>query len=158
MKPIPLLGALAVTLVACSPDPISPGVAQLVGRWRSPTQSLQPHGTMEGLFIVAADGETENHVLTRGVYSNQGAGGLSTHEVLYGHIGVNGDKFLIHRDSLVTMDAFYGSTSRHVQRDFSGWPQDSTQYQIRANELHLQFYTYPADAPVLTHSVLYRVF
>ena len=158
MKPIPLLGALAATLLACSPDPVSPGLSQLVGHWRSPTQSLQPHGTMEGLFIVVADGATENHVITRGVYSNQGAGDVSTHEVLYGHIGVSGDKFVIHRDSLVTTDVFYGPTYRYVQRDFTGWPRDSTQYRVRGNELHLEFYTYPADAPVLTHSVLYRVF
>jgi len=54
------------------------------------------------------------------------------------------------------MDIFYGPTHRHVQRDFSGWPRDSTQYQIRANELHLEYYSYPADAPVLTRRVLYR--
>jgi hypothetical protein len=112
---------------------------------------------MDGLFIVGADAETENHVTTRGVYPNQASGDLSTHEVLYGRIGVGQGKFVVHPDSLVTTDVFFGPTYRHVQRDFSGWPRDSTQYQIRANELHLEYYSYPADAPVLTQRVLYRV-
>ncbi len=158
MKAIPLPAALvAAALVACSADPVSPGLSQLVGHWRAPSQPLQPQGTMDGLFIVRADATTEDHVMTRGVYSNQAPDDPSAHEVLYGHIGVREDKFVIHPDSLVTTDLFYGPTYRHVQRDFSGWPQDSSQYQIRGNELQLEYYRYPADAPVLTRRVLYRV-
>jgi len=109
MKPISLLATLvAAALMACSSDPVSPGLTELVGHWRSPTQSLHPQGTMDGLFIVGADAEVENHVITRGVYPNQASDDLSAHEVLYGHIGVSEDKFVIHPDSLVTTDVFYG--------------------------------------------------
>ncbi len=51
----------------------------------------------------------------------------------------------------------YGPTHREVQHDFSGWPRDSTRYEIHANVLVLEFYTYPADAPVLTRQTLTRV-
>ena len=158
MKPLPLLTTLvAATLIGCSSDAVSPELTQLVGHWRSPTQALQPQGTMEGLFIVGIDAEIEDHVFTRGLYPNQASDELSAHQVLYGRIGVSEDKFVIHPDSLVTTDVFYGPTYRHVQRDFGGWPRDSTGYQILANELHLEYYSYPADAPVLTQRVLYRI-
>jgi len=158
MKPFPLPATIvAAALIACSSDPVSPGLTHLIGHWRPPTQPLQPQGTMDGLFIVRADAGIEDHVITRGLYPNQASDDLSAHEVLYGHIGIGEDKFVIHTDSLVTTDVFYGPTYRHVQRDFSGWPRDSTRYQILANELHLEYYSYPADAPVLTRRVLYRV-
>ena len=82
---------------------------------------------------------------------------LNLLRVVAGDPAQDDEERVIHPDSLVTMDTFYGPTYRHVQRDFSGWPRDTTQYQIRANELHLEYYSYPADAPVLTRRVLYRV-
>jgi hypothetical protein len=111
---------------------------------------------MDGLFVVTASGATENHVISRGLYG-QSANELSMESVLYGHIAISGDKFLITPDSLVTHDVFYGPSHREVQRDFTGWPRDSTRFAILANALELEFYTYPADAPVLTRQVLYRV-
>jgi len=157
MKLLSLLTTLiTAALSACSSNALGPGLGELVGHWRPLTQSLQPRGTMDGLFIVGTDGATEDHVITRGVYPNQASGELSTHEVLYGRIGVNRDKFVIYPDSLVTTDVFYGPTYRHVQRDFSARSHDSTQYQIRGDQLHLAYYSYPADAPVLTERVLYR--
>jgi hypothetical protein len=146
----------ALAVFACG-DVLSAQFAQLVGRWRPSTQSLQPRGTMDGLFVVSADGATENHVITRGVYSDQSPGDLSGRSVLYGQIVVRGDKFIITPDSLVTHDLFYGPTHRHVQREFTGWPRDSTRYAIEGDQLVLEYYTYPADAPVLTRRVLSRV-
>ena len=146
---------LTVVGLACG-EVTSAEFAHLVGRWRNPTESLRPRGSMDGLFIVSADGATENHVVTRGVYSDQSLGDLSSRSVLYGHIGIRGDKFIVTPDSLVTHDAFYGPTHRHVQRDFTGWPRDSTRYTIKGDRLFLEYYTYPADAPVLTQRVLFR--
>ena len=146
----------ALGIVACAGDGVSPDLGQLVGEWRPPTVRLQPRGTMDGLFAVAANGATENHVISRGLYG-QSANELSMESVLYGQIRISGDKFLVTPDSLVTHDVFYGPSHRDVQRDFTGWPRDSTRFAIRANVLELEFYSYPADAPVLTHQVLYRV-
>ena len=150
----PLL--LAVGILACAGDSVSPELGQLVGNWRPPTVQLQPQGTMDGLFVVMANGATENHVISRGLYG-QSADELSMESVLHGHIGISGDKFLITPDSLVTHDVFYGPSHREVQRDFSAWPRDSTRFAIQANVLQLEFYSYHADAPVLTRQVLYRV-
>jgi hypothetical protein len=152
-----LCTVISATVLACSSDPLTSALGGLVGRWRPQTQALQPRGSMEGLFIVTDHGQTENRVITRGVYPDQGANDLSSHQVLYGRIGTGTDKFVIHPDSLVTQDLFYGPTHRDVQRDFSGWHRDSTSYDIRGNELHLEYYTYPADEPVLTRQILYRV-
>lgn len=112
---------------------------------------------MEGRFVVTPLGRAENHTITRGLYQGQASDELSSEQVLYGRIAVGTDRFIIYPDSLVTRDLFYGPTYRSVQRDFSGVPHDSTSYAIRGNELHLEYYSYPADAPVLTQRVLYRV-
>ena len=153
---LPFLLLIPAAVLGCAEDVVSPELGALVGIWSPPTQQLQPQGTMEGLFIVRADGVAEQHVIARGLYG-QSADEISLRSILYGHIGVNGSKFLISPDSLVTHDAFYGPTHRDVQRDFRGWPRDSTRYAIHANVLVLEFYTYPADAPVLTRQTLTRV-
>jgi hypothetical protein len=59
-------------------------------------------------------------------------------------------------DRLSVVDVFYGPSNRSVRRDFTGWPLDSVRYAVRGDELHLEFYTYPADAPELTRQVLYQ--
>ena len=155
-RALPVLLPLAVAVLGCGEGVVSPELGGLLGIWSPPTQQLQPQGTMEGLFIVRADGATEDHVIARGLYG-QSANEVSLQSILYGHIGVNGNKFLISPDSLVTHDEFYGPTHREVQRDFRGWPRDSTTYEIHVNVLVLEFYTYPADAPILTRQTLMRV-
>lgn len=65
--------------------------------------------------------------------------------------------FAIQPDSVVTCDLFYGPSHRSVKRDFTGGPADSTWFEVRGDELLLEFYTYPADAPVLIQQVLSRV-
>src|SRR2546430_5191438 len=35
------------SLIACGSDPVSPGLTQLIGHWRPPTQPLQPQGTID---------------------------------------------------------------------------------------------------------------
>jgi hypothetical protein len=65
--------------------------------------------------------------------------------------------FLVHPDSEVTHDLFYGPMHRSVQRDFSGWPRDSTHFVIQGDGLVLEYYSYPADAPVLTEQTYNRV-
>lgn len=148
---------LSATLLGCGSDPLRVEPDGLIGTWRSQMQALQPQGAMEGLLIVTARGRVENHTITRGVYQGQGPNELSSEQVLYGRIAIGVDKFVIYPDSLVTRDLFYGPTYRSVQRDFSGSPSDTSGYAVRGNELHLEYFSYPADAPVLTQRVLYRV-
>ena len=149
-----LVGA---TMFGCGSDPLSLETSGLVGAWRSQIQVLQPQGSMEGLFVVTVRGRAEDHTITRGLYQGQSPDDLSSEQVLYGRIEVGTNKFIIYPDSLVTRDLFYGPSYRSVQRDFTGTSGDSTSYVIRGNELQLEYYSYPADAPVLTQRVLYRV-
>jgi hypothetical protein len=151
-----LVSLVCVVLVLGCGDAVAPGLAPLVGEWRSSLEPLQPQGSMEKRFVVWANGRSENWTTTRGLYG-QGAGDLSAEVVLYGRITVRGDKFVIHPDSEVTRDVFYGPSYRAVRTDFSAWPSDSTRFEIRDDALHLEYYSYPADAPVLTQRVLYRV-
>jgi hypothetical protein len=67
------------------------------------------------------------------------------------------NSFVVEPDSEVTRDVFYGPDARFVRRDFSGEPRDSTRFEVRGDHLSLEFYTYPADAPVLTRQTLTRV-
>jgi hypothetical protein len=122
-------------LLGCAAEPIAPGAEDLVGRWRSQPESLSPGGSMDRLFVVGRDGHAEDQVTSRGVYPGQLPDQVSAQVVLFGRIGVS---------------------NRSVRRDFTGWPLDSVRYAVRGDELHLEFYTYPADAPELTRQVLYQ--
>jgi hypothetical protein len=143
-------------LLGCAAEPVAPGAEDLVGRWRSEPETLSPGGSMDQLFVVGRDGRTEEQVTSRGVYPDQTPDQVSAQVVLFGRIAVRGDKFVIHPDSEVTHDVFYGPSNRSVRRDFTGCPLDSVRYAVRGDELHLEFVTYPADAPELTRRVLYR--
>jgi len=77
--------------------------------------------------------------------------------VLYGRSVVRGSYFLVNPDSQVTRDWFYGPMHRSVQRDFPGWPRDSTRFAIQGDNLVLEYYSYPADAPVLTEQTCTRL-
>jgi hypothetical protein len=106
--------------------------------------------------VRPGDRHTEEQVTSRGLYPDQTPDQVSAQVVLFGRITVCGDQFLIHPDSEVTHDLFYGASHRSVRRDFTGWPLDSVRYAVRRDELHMELYTYPADAPELTRRVLYR--
>jgi hypothetical protein len=46
---------------------------------------------------------------------------------------------------------------RSVQRGFPGWTRDSTRFAIQGDNLVLEYYSYPADAPVLTEQTYTRL-
>jgi hypothetical protein len=143
--------------LGCSDMAVSPETAPLVGQWQEEVVALQPQGTMERLLMITADGRSESHVIDRGLYEGQAPADLSAEIVLYGRILVHDDYFRVLPDSEVTHDLFYGPNHRAVQRDFSGWPRDSTHFAIQGDELVLEYYSYPADAPVLTEQTYTRV-
>jgi hypothetical protein len=146
-----------LALLGCDEPALAPDAEALVGRWQAPTETLGPKGSLEWRFVVTAGGHSETRTTSRGVYAGQDADALSAEVVLYGRIRVRDGYFAIQPDSEVTRDLFYGPSYRSVKREFTGWPADSTHFELRGDELLLEFYTYPADAPVLTQRVLSRV-
>lgn len=153
-----LLGYVCLgAALGCSEIAVAPETEPLVGQWQAEREPLQPRGSMERLLVITADGRSASHVIDRGLYPGQASADLSAETVLYGHILVRGSYFRVQPDSEVTHDLFYGPNHRAVQRDFSGWPRDGTRFEIRGNQLRLEFYTYPADAPVLTERTFTRV-
>jgi hypothetical protein len=135
----------------------STGLDPLIGTWQAPTARVQPRGSLNRILVITTDGRSENHSVMRGLYEGQTPGDLAMESVLYGRIVVRGSYFLFNPDSLVTHDLFYGPMDRSVERDFSGWPRDSTHFAIQGNNLVLEYYSYPADAPVLTEQTYTRV-
>ena len=122
-----------------------------------PTEALVPKES-ERLFVVTAEGRSETRTTLRGLYEDQVADALSAEVVLYGRVRARDGYFAIQPHSEVTRDLFYGPSHRAVNREFSGWPADSTHFELRGDELLLlESHTYPADAPVLTRQVLSRV-
>jgi hypothetical protein len=57
---------------------------------------------------------------------------------------------------MVTRDLFCGPSHR-PKREFTGWSSDSTGFEVRGDQLLLEFYTSPADVPVLVREVMSRV-
>ena len=161
--PLAALTALAASTAAAAgcgdgPAALLPGTpAALVGAWESRSESVQPRGTWRRTFVVHTDMRTEQRGVAYGLYPDDDAGTLSASNTLYGRLGASPRRYVVHPDSLVVEDRFSGTLRRTVERDFSYWPFDSVSYQVRGEELHLTYYTYPADAPVLTREVLYRV-
>jgi len=148
-----LLGAA----LGCGEDRLGPGADGLVGQWQAETMPLQPRGTMDRTLVILADGRSENHVITRGLDDGQRPGDLTDETTLFGRLIVSGSYFRVVPDSVVSQFWFEGASHQEVQRDFSGWPRDSTHFEIQGTQLTLEFYTYPADAPELTRQTLTRV-
>jgi hypothetical protein len=154
---------LGAALAACSADdavlaPEQGGV--LVGVWQTAREPLQPQGSMQGTWGIGADGRIEQRIVMYGVYPGDGPNDVSAETRQFGRIGASATAFVVRTDSIVTHDAFYGPNHREVQRHpIAGVvaPRDSTHYEIVGDELRLTYYSYPADAPVLTHSTMLRV-
>lgn len=146
-----------LALLGCDKPALAPDAEPLVGRWQAPTETLEPKGSLEQLFVVTVGGHSETRTTTRGLYAGQEADAVSAEVVLYGRVRVRDGYFAIQPDSEVTRDLFYGPSYRSVRREFTLWSADSTRFEVRGDELLLEFYTYPADAPVLVQRVLSRV-
>jgi hypothetical protein len=132
----------------------------LVGVWQTAREPLQPRGSMQGTWAIGNDGRVEQRIVMYGVYPRDGANDVSAETRQFGRIGASATAFVVHLDSAVTHDEFYGPTHRDVRRyPIAGAvaPRDSTLYRIVGDELRLTYYSYPADAPVLTHSTMVRV-
>jgi hypothetical protein len=154
----PLLGYVCLgAALGCGDMAFAPGTEALVGQWQAATALLQPRGSVDRLLVITADGRSESHTIDRGLYEGQAPADLAAEIVLYGHIRVRGNYFRVEPDSEVTHDLFYGPNHRAVQRDFAGWPRDSTRFEVRGSKLTLEFYAYPFDAPVLTQQTFTRV-
>ena len=169
-QPHPALGAARITAgvaalaaaAACGEG--SAGLAgaaggrrALVGSWQARDEPISPSGTWRRSLVVHRDMRVESRGVTYGLYPGDAPTTVSASSTLYGSLGATGRKYVVHPDSLVTEDSFGGSRQRVVQRDFTWWANDSVEYTIRGDRLELSYYTYPAEAPVLTHDVMHRV-
>jgi len=155
--------AASVILAACTSDDAFLAPEQggaLVGVWQTAREPMQPQGSMQGTWTVGADGRIEQRTVMYGVYSGEGPSDVSADIRQFGRIGASVTAFVVRLDSTVTHDAFYGPNHRDVQRyplDVVSAPRDSTHYEIVGDALQLTYYSYPADAPVLTHGTMTRV-
>ena len=132
----------------------------LVGVWRTAREPLQPQGSVQSTWGVGADGRLEQRLVMYGVYPRDGANDVSAETRQFGRIGATATAFVVRLDSTVTHDAFYGPDHRDVRRyPIAGVvaPRDSTFYQVVGDTLKLTYYSYPADAPVLTRGTMFRV-
>ncbi len=146
----------AAGLAACTAaTPPAGGLDALVGTWRSPVWALQPLGTWQRSFAVTPDGRVQQGYVSWGGYLGQPGTAISVRSVLYGRIAVLGDGYVIHPDSEVTEDVFYGPDNHSVQTDFTGWPRDTVRFAVADGVLYRRYLTYPADAPVITRDTLY---
>lgn len=153
--------ALAATTAAAScdglliirvGDPVG-----LVGVWCTQPQPISPGGTWQRTLIVRRDNRVESRAVSYGMYPGDGPSTVSASSTLYGSLGATDRKYVIHPDSLVTEDRSGGTFRRTVQRNIARSPRDSVEYSIRGDRLELGYYSYPADAPVFTHEIMYRV-
>lgn len=153
--------ALAAAAAACGDGGAgvvtTGGPRALVGRWQADAEPVSPGGSWQRSLVVHRDMRVESRGVTYGLYPGDGPTTVSASSTLYGSLGATERKYLVHPDSLVTVDNFGGSTRREVQRDFTWWPRDSVEYTVRGDRLELDYDTYPADARVLTHDVMHRV-
>lgn len=155
--------AIAVSVVACATDDAILAPEQgggLVGVWQTVREPMRPQGSMQGTWTVTSDGRIEQRIVMYGIYPREGPDDVSAETRNFGRIGATATAFVVRTDSIVTHDAFYGPSHRDVQRPAAtvvNAPRDSTHYRIEGNALLLTYYSYPADAPVLTHGTMFRV-
>jgi hypothetical protein len=151
------LVVLTLCVASCDSEVTAPSLQALHGRWLWGPESLQPSGSWSQEFVVHEDGRSENRIVNRGLYAGQGPADVSATQVLYGRLAVREDRFVVHPDSEVTEDRFYGAGHRLVR--ISGivwWATDSVRFEVRGTTLTVSYLSYPADAPVYTTQVYRR--
>jgi hypothetical protein len=147
---------VALGVSSCDSAVTAPSLGALQGHWLWGPEALQPVGSWTQEFVVHASGRTENRIVSRGSYAGQGPSEVSATQVLYGRIAVRDDRFVVHPDSEVIEDRFYGPRHRNVRTSgIAWWVTDSVLFDVRDNTLTVSYLIYPADAPVRT-TLVYR--
>ena len=157
--PLALVGALFAVATACSDTsaPVFSGPADLVGEWVTAPMDLSPNGWYDIRMTYGYDGSYVFEARDYGIYPGQARDFLSAYTRLEGSYRVDGDSIFRSARRQTTWDSFYGLTSAPVVRDIA--PNDhfinwSSKYTIVGSRLILDYYSYPADAPVATRMVL----
>lgn len=154
--PLALCTALLSLALGCS-DSTEPTSSDLVGRWATAPQDLQPNGWYQSHITFGADGSYLFDGRMYGVYSGQ-RDELSAYTRFEGVYSVRGDSVFRELRRQVTWDRFYGANSPEWVTDLTGIPysHSGARYELRGPVLVLHYLTYPADAPVETTMMLQR--
>jgi hypothetical protein len=152
---------LAATLLlgACS-DPSQPGESGsplLLGTWSTTPQELGPTGWSQSHLFFGKSSfifEVRNY----GTLPGQARDDLSAYVRTSGTFSVDGNRLIFHPFRLVTWDGFYGAQSPEVVQEPYPYGDlfDQARFTVNTDVLHLEYLSYPADAPVTTSLDLVR--
>ena len=159
--------ASTVTASSCR-DALAPERAQLVGEWATKRASIGGGSTYQMSFRFDGDGSYETQVTNFGAYG-QGADAVSSYVRFQGRYYVSCDKLFLAATLQITWDSFYGAASpprvEKVPLSIEPGPGDADpcgavggyRYSRVGDVLVFSYLSYPADAPVETTMVLYRM-
>jgi hypothetical protein len=160
MRRLLLSLGIALAALGCSSPEAPPVVfpSELVGRWQS-SESLQPSGSFQRTLTFQPDGRVVLDFRSYGAYGGQHADDLSGYARSSGTFYVDGSALTIQIDEITSWDAFYGlnSPEQTVKVKAPAYPFSPAQYSVDGDRLTLQYFTAPADLPVLTTAVFGRV-
>ena len=152
-----LMAFVALVLGSCEPT-TSPPKSPLAGRWATALEALKPQGsyrtflTFDGTVFVS---EVRNY----GLYAGQQPHDLSAYSRIEGTAIVEGDSLQLLATRLVTWDTFFGPNppERVDIPTHHGASANRAHFSIEGNRLTLDYFSYPADAPVPTSRTYWRL-
>ena len=159
MAPLPRLcssfaPAVLLLLYGCTTEPS----AQLLGTWESAAEGLDPAGWHQTRLTFGPNGMFASDVRSYGVYGGQGDNDLSSYSRIEGDYEVEGNQLIFHSRRLILWDRFHGPNAQEqVEEPYSITLFDDAHYTIQGDHLHLQYLSYPADAPIETSREFLRV-
>ena len=140
-------------------DTTSPSSSSIVGSWATAPEDLQPNGWYEIRRAFTPIGTYRFEARMYGVYPGQPRNELSAYSVIDGNYRVAGDSLFetAHRET--TWDRFYGANSPPTVRDIPDdyWSRSRSRFAVQGSTLVLDYFSYPADAPVPTQMILQRI-
>jgi len=152
MRPAMLVGCLMLASAgaACSDSSAPVKSSPIVGAWIAPSESLHPNGSMIRQLGFSESGEFNYLANSYGIYPGQSAGTLSAYTHISGTYQIDGDRLTITGNRTATWDSFYGANSPERVDNVNTEVFKDARFRIVAGTLMLDYFIYPADAPVPT--------
>lgn len=152
-----IIALLSVLLAGCNPA-TSPHDSPVAGRWATIREPLNPTGSYQG-FLTFDGAAYVSEVRDYGLYPGQQPNDLSAYSRIEGTFRVEGDSLRFSPQRLITWDRFYGPDSPERIENLAGQAAQSSaaHFSLDLHWLTLRYFTYPADAPVATSRIYWRL-
>jgi len=140
---------LAVSFTACKKNDVPPVDTNLIGTWQT-VPGISAGQGISYSYVFNSDRTYTNKISFFGYLPGQTAQDISAYTMYEGNYSTQSNKLRLYLDATVNWDGSNGLPPKRVAAPKPDTVSNGIDYHISKDTLIFTYYSYPADAPVLT--------